>query len=248
MTKKLLYEMLIEDGYFPDRDEAQRAAIAGEILVNDERVKSVSIRLDADAQIRVKEKSRFATRGGDKLQAAIDAFNIDVSGKKCIDIGSSFGGFSDCLLQNGARELVCVDVNYGDLAWKVRQDPRVKVFERTNIKKADAKKLGAPFEVIVIDVSFIGLASLAPVLANLAGAKTALAALVKPQFESKHDETENGVVLSEEVRRRVIDEVRIALTNVGFNVVDYIESPLRGHSGNIEYLIYAVYEGGACDG
>lgn len=151
------------------------------------------------------------------------------------------GGFTDCLLQHGAKSVACVDVNYSQLAWSIRQDERVAVFERTNIKQADPVELGAPFDIIVIDVSFISLASLADVLARLARQETILIALVKPQFESRHEETVSGVVVDEEVRQRTLEEVCIALRKSGFAVVDSMTSPVRGPAGNVEYLVLARY-------
>lgn len=194
-----------------------------------------------DADIYVKGAKRFVSRGGEKLQGALDAFGISVAGKRCLDIGSSTGGFTDCLLQAGAQEVVCVDVNYGQLAWKVRSDARVRVFERTNIKTADPEELGAPFDVIVIDVSFIGLASLAPVFPRLSRPGTQFIGLVKPQFESRHEETDRGVVRDEGVRLRTVEEVKDALRRVGFSVRDVAASPIAGPKGNIEYLIYSIF-------
>ncbi len=137
--------------------------------------------------------------------------------------------------------MACVDVNYSQLAWSIRQDERVAVFERTNIRQADPVELGAPFDIIVIDVSFISLASLADVLARLARQETILIALVKPQFESRHEETVSGVVVDEEVRQRTLEEVCIALRKSGFAVIDSMTSPVKGPAGNVEYLVLARY-------
>ena len=136
-----------------------------------------------------------------------------------------------------------VDVNYGQLAWKLRQDPRVAVFERVNIKLADPAELGAPFDVLVADLSFIGLAALAPTFARFSQPGTVFIGLVKPQFESRPDETEHGVVRDEAVRRRTVDEVRAALVAAGFGVAGVVESPITGPEGNVEYLVRAVFEG-----
>ena len=162
---------------------------------------------------------------------------------RCIDIGSSTGGFSDCLLQAGAASVACVDVNYGQLAWKLRQDPRVSVFERTNIKLADPGSLGAPFDMLVADLSFIGLAQLAPVFARLSHPGSIFIGLVKPQFESRAGETEGGVVRDAAVRERTVAEVREALEDAGFDATGVVESPITGPEGNVEYLVRAVFEG-----
>ena len=152
-------------------------------------------------------------------------------------------------MQAGAAHVACVDVNYGQLAWKIRTDERVSVFERTNIKLADPGKLGAPFDLIVCDVSFIGLAVLAPAFARLSrpasdGASASVfLGLVKPQFESRHDETDHGIVRDEAVRARTVEEVRCALKREGFEVTGTIESPIKGAEGNVEYLVRAVFQG-----
>ena len=159
----------------------------------------------------------------------------------CLDIGSSTGGFTDCLLQAGASHVAALDVNYGQLAWKIRQDPRVAVFERTNIKDADPAELGAPFDLIVIDVSFIGLAALAPLFPRFSRPGTIFIGLVKPQFESAHDETDRGVVRDEAVRLRTVEEVKAALAAAGFDATGVATSPITGPEGNVEYLVRAVY-------
>lgn len=266
-SKKIrLDDFLVEQGMFASRDEVVRAVIAREVRVDDVYVSSAAIKITRDAEVFIKGKKSYVSRGGYKLQGALDYFEQDVSGLRCIDVGSSTGGFSDCLLQAGAAEVACVDVNYGQLAWKLRQDPRVRVYERTNIKLADPKELGAPFDLIVCDLSFIGLAQLAPVFAAL-GYHSALASdvcgeatpssetkesipqhalsssvfigLIKPQFESRHEETDHGVVRDQAVRDRVIDEVKQALTQAGFIVDGVVESSIRGPEGNIEYLVRA---------
>ena len=189
----------------------------------------------------MKGRKRYVSRGGFKLQGALDAFGQDVRGLRCIDIGSSTGGFTDCLLQAGAASVACVDVNYGQLAWSIRQDERVSVFERTNIRLADPAELGAPFDLLVADLSFIGLAALAPTFARLCAEGSVFIGLVKPQFESRHEETDHGVVRDAAVRERVVDEVSAALAAEGFDVGGVVESPITGPEGNVEYLVRAVY-------
>ena len=159
--------LLVEQGYFADADAVLRAVLAREVRVDDVYVSSAALKVKPDADIFVRGGKRFVSRGGHKLQGALDAFGQSVAGLKCIDIGSSTGGFTDCLLQAGAASVACVDVNYGQLAWQLRQDDRVCVFERVNIKLADPAELGAPFDLLVADLSFIGLAALAPVFARL---------------------------------------------------------------------------------
>ena len=253
MTKKpkkiRLDELLVEQGDFPDAGTVLRAVLAHEVKVDDVYVTSAAVKVAPDAEIVVRGRKQFVSRGGHKLQGALDAFGQAVQGLNCIDVGSSTGGFTDCLLQAGAAHVACVDVNYGQLAWKIRTDERVSVFERTNIKLADPGELGAPFDLIVCDVSFIGLAVLAPAFARLSrpasdGASASVfLGLVKPQFESRHDETDHGIVRDEAVRARTVEEVRCALEREGFEVTGTIESPIKGAEGNVEYLVRAVFQG-----
>lgn len=253
MTKKpkkiRLDELLVEQGVFSDAGTVLRAVLAHEVKVDDVYVTSAAVKVAPDAEIIVRGRKQFVSRGGHKLQGALDAFGQDVRGLNCIDVGSSTGGFTDCLLQAGAAHVACVDVNYGQLAWKIRTDERVSVFERTNIKLADPGELGAPFDLIVCDVSFIGLAVLAPAFARLSrpasddASASVFLGLVKPQFESRHDETDHGIVRDEAVRARTVEEVRCALEREGFEVTGTIESPIKGAEGNVEYLVRAVFQG-----
>ena len=243
MGKKRLDTLLVEQGYFPDEGAVLRAVIAREVRVDDVYVSSAAIKVEQDAEIFVKNARRFVSRGGHKLQGALDYFAQDVEGLRCIDVGSSTGGFTDCLLQAGAHSVACVDVNYGQLAWKLRQDERVSVFERTNIRLADPETLGAPFDLIVCDLSFIGLSHLASVFAALAKRGGVFIGLIKPQFESRHEETDRGIVVDEAVRQRVVSEVTWALGDVGFSVTGVVESSIRGAEGNVEYLIHARFDG-----
>jgi len=242
MGKIRLDTLLVSRGLFADAGEAMRAVLAHEVKVDDVFATSAAQKVDEAADIQVKGKLQYVSRGGVKLAAALDAFGQSVEGLRCLDAGCSTGGFTDCLLQAGAASVACVDVGYGDLAWKLRQDPRTAVFERTNIRTALPETLGAPFDVIVADLSFIGLASLAGVFANLSKAGSVFIGLVKPQFESHHDETDRGVVRDESVRARTVEEVRDALEAAGFTCTGVVESPIKGkQSGNIEYLVRAVY-------
>ena len=223
MAKIRLDDLLVEQGYFADRDAALRAVIAREVRVDDVYVSSAALKVRPDADLFVKNIKKFVSRGGHKLQGALDHFQQDVTGFHCVDVGSSTGGFSDCLLQAGAASVACVDVNYGQLAWSLRQDPRVSVFERTNIRLASPESLGAPFDMVVCDLSFIGLAQLADVFANLC--------------------EDHGIVRSEAVRQRVVDEVTQALREVGFRVNGVVESSIKGAEGNVEYLVHATFLG-----
>lgn len=236
-----LDELMVRQGLAADAGEALRLVLAHQVKVGDEYPTSAAVRVSPDAVVEVKGRKRYVSRGGFKLQGALDAFGQDVHGLRCIDIGSSTGGFTDCLLQAGAASVACVDVNYGQLAWSIRQDERVSVFERTNIRLADPSELGAPFDLLVADLSFIGLAALAPTFARLCARGSVFIGLVKPQFESRHEETDHGVVRDAAVRERVVDEVSAALAAEGFDVGGVVESPITGPEGNVEYLVRAVY-------
>ena len=234
---------MIARGLAKTPDEALRFIMAREVKVNDCFATSPATRVRASDTITLKTHSSYVSRGGYKLEKALTVFHENVAGKRCIDIGSSTGGFSDCLLQAGAAQVSCVDVNYGQLAWKIRTDARVRVFERTNIRTVSPDELDAPYDVMVADLSFIGLASLAGVFAQLGHPESVFIGLVKPQFESKHNETCGGVVLDSDVRTRTIHEVEQALEQAGFTVSGCVESPIKGaRKGNIEYLVRAVLQ------
>ena len=243
MKKVRLDNLLVKRGFFPDEGSALRAVLAHEVKVDGAYAASAAMPVASDAEIEVRGKKRFVSRGGLKLQGALDAFGQDVAGMRCIDVGSSTGGFTDCLLQAGAAHVACVDVNYGQLAWSLRQDPRVTVFERTNIRLADPVALGAPFDLVVADLSFIGLASLAPTFARLCAPGGVFLGLVKPQFESREGETDHGVVRDAAVRARTVAEVRDALEAAGFTATGVVESPVKGPEGNVEFLVRAVFRG-----
>ncbi len=238
-----LDDALVYRGLVVDRDEALRRILAHEVKVGDEFATSPAHIVHEYDKLEVKREARYVSRGGFKLEAALAASGIEVCGKSCLDIGSSTGGFTDCLLQAGAANVVCVDVNYGDLAWKIRTDERVRVFERTNIKHVDPAVLGAPFDIVVIDVSFIGLARLAPYFPPLMRAGGVFIGLVKPQFESRHDESERGIVTDEAVRARTVAEVEDALISQRFSIEGVVTSPIKGAAGNVEFLVWARYLG-----
>ena len=245
MAKKIrLDQLLVDRGVFESAADVLPYVLAHEVKVDDAYATSAAQLVARDADVQVKDRTRYVSRGGVKLAGALEAFELDVNGLNCIDIGCSTGGFTDCLLQAGAATVAAVDVGYGDLAWKLRQDPRVVVFERTNIRTADPATLGAPFDLVVADLSFIGLAGLAPTFARLCKRGSVFIGLVKPQFESAHDETDDrGYVADETVRARTVDEVRDALAAAGFSCERVIESPVRGkRSGNVEYLVKATFD------
>jgi len=182
----------------------------------------------------------FVSRGGEKLRGALSDFALDVNGKRALDIGASTGGFTDCLLQAGAAQVVSLDVAYGQFAWKLRNDERVRVVERTNIKYADLAELGAPFDVVVADLSFISLATIAEQLKVAAGDRGDLVLLVKPQFEAAREEVgQGGVIRDAATHSAVLGRLGKAFREVGIAPQGWTHSPLRGPKGNIEFWLWA---------
>jgi 23S rRNA (cytidine1920-2'-O)/16S rRNA (cytidine1409-2'-O)-methyltransferase len=186
-------------------------------------------------------KAQYVSRGGEKLDAALERFGIDVHQRRALDAGASTGGFTDCLLQRGAREVVAVDVGYGQLHEHLRADPRVRNVERCNVRSADPADLGAPFEIVVADLSFISLDKVLDVLIGLAGPGAPIVVLVKPQFEAARHEASRGrgVITEPAVWRRVLDEVMSAFEARGGAIMGAMVSPLRGAEGNVEFLLAA---------
>ncbi len=186
------------------------------------------------------DDARYVSRGGHKLAAALDRFDIDVVGVRALDAGASTGGFTDCLLQRGAREVVAVDVGHGQLAWGLRDDPRVVVLERTNVRTLAPEAIGEPVGLVVADLSFISLRTVAPALLALAEPGAAFVLLVKPQFEAGRARVgKGGVIRDDRIRRTVLIEVIEGLAAAGLGVVDVTTSPITGADGNVEYLVEA---------
>ena len=223
------------------RERARAIILEGGVRVDGIVQRSVAFHVSPHAALDIKDDRRYVGRGGLKLERALVAFAWRVDGLRCLDVGASTGGFTDCLLQHGARSVTAVDVGYGHLAWKLRQDPRVTVFERTNFRTVEVEALGVPFEFAVIDVSFISLTKLATQLraALLNGGK--LVALVKPQFEAGRGAVERGgVVRDREVQMHVLVDVIGALCAAGLGCVQLTHSPLKGPAGNLEFLVGAI--------
>jgi 23S rRNA (cytidine1920-2'-O)/16S rRNA (cytidine1409-2'-O)-methyltransferase len=238
--------LLVERGIFPSRERARAAILAGDVRVAGVRIAKAGELVDVDADLEVAEKRRYVSRGGDKLAGALDTFGIDPSGWRAVDVGASTGGFTDCLLQRGASSVCAVDVGYGQLAWPLRQDQRVAVFERTNIRTADPDSLGAPFDLVVVDVSFISLTTVLPHLRALMSDTGQLVALVKPQFEAgKGRVGKRGVVRDPDVHADVLKSVLVALAKSGLAVRGMTWSPIKGPEGNIEFWAWAATGGEA---
>jgi 23S rRNA (cytidine1920-2'-O)/16S rRNA (cytidine1409-2'-O)-methyltransferase len=231
--------LLLERGLVESREEGRGKILAGDVLVNDQAVTKAGSLVDSGAAIRVKEGARYVSRGGFKLEKALHEFAIDVSGKTALDVGASTGGFTDCLLAHHAARVFAVDVGYGQLDWKLRTDPRVAVFEKTNIRYLDRGSLPAIAELATIDASFISLKLILPKLTKLLAPCHEIVALIKPQFEvGKGKVGKGGVVRAPEEHARVIGEIQKSATALGYQVVGVTESPLLGPKGNKEFLIY----------
>ncbi len=241
MKKERLDVLVVERGLAESRTRAQALILAGQIVVNDQRVDKPGTRVPVDAELRLKgEVLKYVSRGGLKLEAALDHFALEVAGAICADIGASTGGFTDCLLQRGAARVHAIDVGYGQLHEKLRTDPRVLSQERVNARHLTEEQLPEPVEVVVIDVSFISLALILPgVLARLAPQGT-LVALVKPQFEVGPEHLEKGGVVRDPLARAAsIDRIAGAVRGLGLEVLGVIDCPVPGPAGNVEALLVA---------
>lgn len=238
MKRKRLDLVVVEKGLAPSRSRASAMILAGNIGVNGMPAEKPGMQVDANANVTLRGPDLpYVSRGGLKLAHALLTFNIDVSGLCCLDVGASTGGFTDCLLQNGATSIHAVDVGYGQLAWKLRQDPRVTVIERTNIRYAKKKDFPFLFDLAVIDASFISLKLIVPVAGKLINPDGRIIALIKPQFEVGRGQVgKGGVVRDPALHRQVIDELNDFCTNAGFVFGPVTPSPVLGPKGNREFL------------
>jgi 23S rRNA (cytidine1920-2'-O)/16S rRNA (cytidine1409-2'-O)-methyltransferase len=237
--RERLDKILIERQLVASREEGRGRILAGEVLVNEQPVTKAGTTIDASAAIRIKSTSLYVSRGGTKLEMALREFSIDVTGKTVLDVGASTGGFTHCLLIHGAVQVYAVDVGYGQLDWKLRNDARVLVLEKRNIRYLNLTDLPCPADFATVDVSFISLRLVLPQVKKLLITGAGVVALIKPQFEvGKGKVGKGGVVRSQQEQMRVIDEIKIAATRLGYQVRGVIESPLLGPKGNKEFLIY----------
>lgn len=230
--------LMVERGLAESRNQAQRLVMAGEVRVEGEMVHKPSVQVPVTALIEVKARPKYVSRGGNKLAAAVDAFVVAVQGKICADVGASTGGFTDCLLQNGALKVYAIDVGYGVLHWKLRQDPRVVVMERTNARYVD--QLPEPVDLVTIDASFISLALILPAVHGwFTGADGQVIALIKPQFEAgrKAAAVHAGVIKDREIHEAVLKTTLEDAKALGFTPVGLIPSPIQGPKGNVEFLV-----------
>lgn len=244
MAKKRLDVLLVEQGLIESRQKAQATIMSGLVYVNGQKVDKAGTPTDENASIEVRGKAlKYVSRGGLKLEKAMATFPIELVDKVSADIGASTGGFTDCMLQNGARKVYAVDVGYGQLAWSLRSDPRVVCLERTNARYLTAEQIPEPLDFASIDVSFISLKLILPALRPLMAEGGQVACLVKPQFEAGKEKVgKKGVVRDPEVHLEVLEHFLEHAAQANFYVAGLTYSPIRGPEGNIEYLGYLTTE------
>ncbi|GAB6063317.1 TlyA family RNA methyltransferase [Deferrisoma palaeochoriense] len=244
MTERVrIDELLVQRGLAPSRQKAQALVLAGLVVVGDRRIEKPGQRVDPGAEVRLKgEYCPYVSRGGLKLEAGLRAFGLDPAGWVCADVGASTGGFTDCLLQHGARRVYAIDVGYGQLAWTLRQDPRVVALERQNIRTLPADAVPESVDLVVVDVSFISLRLVLPRAWELLRPGGRVVALVKPQFEVGREHVgKGGVVRDPERRREALEAVLGVAREIGFEVAGTAESPVPGaKKGNVEFLAHLV--------
>jgi 23S rRNA (cytidine1920-2'-O)/16S rRNA (cytidine1409-2'-O)-methyltransferase len=240
MAKERLDKLLVERGLAETRTKAQALILAGKVFVNEQRAEKPGQSFAPSSEVRIKgETARYVSRGGIKLESALREFAIDPSGRTCIDVGASTGGFTDCLLQHGALKVWAVDVGHGQLAWRIRQDSRVVVVEGVNARNLNPGDFPASFELATLDLSFISLAKVFPAVATLLAPDADVIALIKPQFEvGKGEVGRGGIVADPAKHRRVIEEIITAAAGEGLWGIGLIESPIRGAEGNREFLVH----------
>ncbi len=240
MKKERIDLLLVEKGFFSSREQAAAALMAGRILVNERKIDKSGTKVDTEAFIRITgENMPYVSRGGLKLEKALCEFNISLKDKIVADIGASTGGFTDCALQNGAQKVYAVDVGYGQLAWKLRTDSRVINMERTNARHLPQGSFTEQIDVMTIDLAFISLELVFPVLVELLAEDGQIIALVKPQFEAGRDNVgKKGVVRNPVIHKDVLEKIVTSAQNNGLIPLGLTYSPIRGPEGNIEYLLY----------
>ena len=238
-SKTRIDHLLVERGLAESRERAQALILAGYVLVNGQKAAKPGHSVAIDAAIEVTERMPYVSRGGYKLAGALDHWNLDVTGKTCLDVGASTGGFTDCLLQRGAAKVWAIDVGHGQFDWKLRNDPRVVVREGLNARELAAADFPEPFELAVCDASFISSTLLIPSMALLLTPHGEMIVLVKPQFEVERAQVgKGGIVRDPALHQAACARVRTAVEARGFGT-DIIESPILGAEGNREFLLYA---------
>lgn len=240
--KERVDKLLVDRGLVQSRGRASALIMEGKVSVDGIRVDKAGTKVSTDSFLKLKENDMpYVSRGGIKLAYALDEFKLEVKDKVALDIGASTGGFTDCLLQRGARKVYAIDVGYGQLAWSIRQDPRVVSLERRNIRYLDTKEIDEKADLAVIDISFISLTKVLTKVTELIKEKGCIIALIKPQFEVEKGEVgKGGIVKDPEKHRQVIEKIKGFVTLHDLKVQGLIESPILGADGNKEFLIYLI--------
>jgi 23S rRNA (cytidine1920-2'-O)/16S rRNA (cytidine1409-2'-O)-methyltransferase len=244
---KIRLDKLLAERGISSRERAQALILAGKVLVNGQKIEKAGASVASDAEIRLLiEDLKYVSRGGLKLQKALDHWNINVTDKICLDIGTSTGGFTDCLLQRGAKKVIAVDTGYGQMDFRLRKDDRVRLLEKTNARYLTHDQIGEPIDLIVMDVSFISATLVLPAVVKAAFPESTqkngknIIILVKPQFEAGREHVgKGGIVRDEKAQADAVEKVRRAVLDLGFATTDVIESPILGAEGNREFLLYA---------
>jgi 23S rRNA (cytidine1920-2'-O)/16S rRNA (cytidine1409-2'-O)-methyltransferase len=241
VKKVRLDQLLVEKGLAESREKARRLVLAGQVLVDGQPSPKPGHSMLPDHSITLKEVERFVSRGGEKLEGAMEAFKLDLTGKVCLDIGSSTGGFTDCMLQHGAAKVYAVDVGKGQLHWKLRKDPRVIVMEGVNARYLTPTDLPEPADFASIDTSFISLTNILPAVKGLLKPGGEIVSLIKPQFEAGKEEVDKGrgVITDPAIHEAVVSKIRkFGTEELNLEWIGLATSPLKGPKGNIEFLAY----------
>jgi 23S rRNA (cytidine1920-2'-O)/16S rRNA (cytidine1409-2'-O)-methyltransferase len=241
--------LVLERGLTTTRERAQALILAGKVLVDGQKIAKAGAGIDSSAEIRLLgEDLKFVSRGGLKLEAALQHWQIDVAGKTCLDVGTSTGGFTDCLLQRGARKVIAVDTGHGQIDFRLRQDSRARLMEKTNARYLTAEQVGEPVSVVVMDVSFISATLVLPPVVSAAFPPPSerrgeqIVVLVKPQFEAGRELVgKGGIIRDPEVQKATLEKVRHALLALGCTQTAAIDSPILGGEGNREFLLYGQF-------
>ena len=244
VRKDRVDKVLVERGTVSSREKARALIMAGKVIVDGKRIDKPGVRINVDAQLRLQEgDSLYVSRGGEKIEGALKAFAIDPKGMVIMDVGASTGGFTDCMLQKGAKKVYAVDVGYGQLAWKLQKDPRVVNLERKNIRYLQREEVQEEVDLILIDTSFISIEKFLPHLRGFLKREGAILGLIKPQFEvGKGEVGKGGVVRDKALHEKVIDRISAFSRGLGLATLGITESPLLGPKGNKEFFIYLKKE------
>jgi 23S rRNA (cytidine1920-2'-O)/16S rRNA (cytidine1409-2'-O)-methyltransferase len=250
-VKTRLDKLLVERGLTPSRERAQALILAGKVLVNEQKVEKAGASINADSNVRLLGADlRYVSRGGLKLEKALEHWRIDLRGKVSLDVGASTGGFSDCMLQHGAARVIAVDTGYGQMDFGLRNDPRIRLLEKTNARYLEPSNLGEAIDFIAMDVSFISATLVLPAVIRAAsfysgagrGIHSHIVVLVKPQFEAGRELVgKGGIVRDEAAQLAAVSKVEAALTGLGCSRTEWIESPILGGEGNREFLLHAEF-------